>query len=266
MRSLTLPDEVFRALAHRLADFGADYIEKLPELPSYPPGVSGTQTQSLFYSEFPFEGEGAAAFEILADVFRLSRPASPRFFGYVFGSGEPVGALGEFATAVLHQNAAAWRSAPAGVTIERTVVGWLARAIGCPGFTGSLTLGGSSANLMGLCMAREAKAPANQSGVRGGVIYCSTEAHMSIAKAAALLGLGHEAVRRIAVDDDFRMRTEDLRREIIRDLQSGKMPIAVVASAGTTATGSIDPIPMIAEICAEFGLWMHVDGAYGALA
>ena len=98
------------------------------------------------------------------------------------------------------------------------------------------------------------------------MIYCSTEAHMSIPKAAALLGLGHDAVRLIAVDGAFRMRVEDLRREIVMDLQNGKLPIAVVASAGTTATGSIDPLTAIADICHEFELWLHVDGAYGALA
>ena len=266
MRRLTLPDDAFRALAHHLADFIADYLEKLPLLPSYPPGVTGRQTQSLFSGEIPWEGQGAAAFDSLRDVFELSRPASPLFFGYVFGSGEPIGALGEFAAAVLHQNAAAWRSAPAGVTMERTIVGWLASAIGCAGFTGSLTLGGSSANLMGMCMAREAKAPANQVGTRGGVLYASTEAHMSIAKAAALLGLGYDAVRQIPVDEAFRMRTSELRRAIASDLDTGKIPIAVVASAGTTATGSIDPLPAIADITDEFGLWLHVDGAYGALA
>jgi glutamate/tyrosine decarboxylase-like PLP-dependent enzyme len=266
MRSLNVPDQVFRALARQLADFSADYLEKLPELPSYPPGLTGRVTQSRFSGEIPWQGEGDAVFGCLEDVFRLSRPASPRFFGYVFGSGEPIGALGEFATAILHQNAAAWRSAPAGITIEHTVVRWLAEAIGCPGFTGSLTLGGSSANLMGLCMAREAKAPANQSGVRGGVIYCSSEAHMSIAKAAALLGLGFDSVRLIPVDDAFRMRVDDLRAAIATDLAAGKLPVAVVASAGTTATGSIDPLAAIADICEEFALWMHVDGAYGALA
>jgi glutamate/tyrosine decarboxylase-like PLP-dependent enzyme len=266
MRRLTLPDEAFRVLAHHLADFNADYLEKLPLLPSYPPGVTGRQTQSLFSGEIPWEGQGAAAFDSLRDVFELSRPASPRFFGYVFGSGEPIGALGEFAAAMLHQNAAAWRSAPAGVTMERTIVGWLASAIGCAGFTGSLTLGGSSAHLMGMCMAREAKAPANHGGTRGGVIYASTEAHMSIAKAAALLGLGYDAVRQIPVDEAFRMRTSELRRAIASDLDTGKIPIAVVASAGTTATGSIDPLPAIADITDEFGLWLHIDGAYGALA
>ena len=266
MRRLALSPAIFRVLARDLSDFAGDYLEKLPQLASYPSEISGQQTEELFGGDIPLEGIGAAAFDSLENVFEHSRPASPRFFGYVFGSGEPIGALGDFAASVLHQNAAAWRSAPAAITIERTVIRWLANAVGCTGFSGSLTLGGSSANLMGLCMAREAKAPANQSGVRGGVIYCSTGAHMSIPKAAALLGLGHDAVRLIAVDEAFRMRTEDLRHAIGQDLQNGKLPIAVVASAGTTATGSIDPLNTIADICHEFGLWLHVDGAYGALA
>src|SRR5580704_11150548 len=126
MRSLNLPDSAFRALAQRLADFSADYLERMPQLPTYPTGISGPETEALFSGDIPWEGRGAAAFDSLDEVFRLSRPASPRFFGYVFGSGDPIGVLGEFATAVLHQNAAAWRSAPAGVTIERIVVRWLA--------------------------------------------------------------------------------------------------------------------------------------------
>ena len=119
---------------------------------------------------------------------------------------------------------------------------------------------------VGLCMAREAKVPANERGVHGGVVYCSAEAHMSIRKAAAMLGLGHQAVRLIPVDEDFNMRTDALRATIVKDIGKGLMPIAVVASAGTTATGSIDPIAAIADICAEYELWLHVDGAYGALA
>jgi glutamate/tyrosine decarboxylase-like PLP-dependent enzyme len=266
MRPLALSSDTFRSLAQDLSNFAADHLQKLPHLPSYPREISGRETEELFGGDVPWQGTGVAAFDALPKVFEYSRPASPRFFGYVFGSGEPVGSLGNFAASVLHQNAVAWRSAPAAITIERTVVRWLASAVGCEGFSGSLTLGGSSANLMGLCMAREAKVPANQTGVRGGVIYCSTEAHMSIPKAAALLGLGHDAVRLIAVDDAFRMLTEDLRRAILLDLRNGNAPIAVVASTGTTATGSIDPLAAIAEICNEFGLWLHIDGAYGALA
>jgi glutamate/tyrosine decarboxylase-like PLP-dependent enzyme len=266
MRSLSLPAGAFRTLAHHVSDFAADYLEALPNLPSYPPGITGKQTEALFTGDLPLEGIGAAAFDDLGRVFEYARPSSPRFFGYVFGSGEPIGALGDFAAGVLNQNATAWRSAPAGVTLERTVVRWLGQSIGCAGFSGSLTLGGSSANLMALCMAREAKAPANQTGVRDGVIYCSAEAHMSIAKAAALLGLGHDSVRRIAVDEAFRMRIDALRAAIERDVTAGNQPVAIVASAGTTATGSIDPLAEIADLCEEFGLWMHVDGAYGALA
>jgi glutamate/tyrosine decarboxylase-like PLP-dependent enzyme len=266
MRNLAQSDESFRALAHRIADFTADYLGSLPGLPSYPPGVTGELVNQLFAGGAPHEGMGAAAFDLLPEVFHYSRPASPRFFGYVFGSGEPVAALGDFAAAVLHQNATAWRSGPSAMTLERTVVSWLAEAVGCGEFSGSLTLGGSSANLMGLCMAREAKAPANQTGARGGVVYTSAEAHMSIAKSAALLGLGHDGVRLIPVDDAFRVRIDLLEDRIRDDREAGLNPIAVVASAGTTATGSIDPIAAIADICDEFGLWLHVDGAYGALA
>jgi aromatic-L-amino-acid/L-tryptophan decarboxylase len=265
-RPLKISTSEFRALAHSLSDFTSNYLESLPRLRSYPEGISGAAVESLFSGEVPVDGMGKAAFDLLPEIFENSRPASPRFFGYVFGSGEPVAALGQFASAVLHQNATAWRSGPSANAIERTVVRWLAEGIGCHGFSGSLTVGGSSANLMGLCMAREAKAPANDSGVRGGIIYCSTEAHMSITKAAALLGFGHDSVRLIHVDNAFRMRIPDLRDAIERDFAKGLKPIAVVASAGTTATGSIDPLREIAEVCRNHNLWLHVDGAYGALA
>ena len=266
MRRLAQSDESFRVLGHRLADLSADYLESISTLPTYPADVSGATLEQIFAQDMPREGIGANAFDLLAQVFQHSRPASPRFFGYVFGSGEPVGALGDFVSSALHQNVTSWRSAPAATTIERNVLKWIAAAVGCPGFSGSLTVGGSSANLMGLCMAREAKVPANEQGVHGGVVYCSTQAHMSISKAAALLGLGHQAVRFIPVDRDFRMRLDALRTAIVQDLDRRMKPIAVVASAGTTATGSIDPIAAIADLCAEYEPWLHVDGAYGALA
>jgi aromatic-L-amino-acid decarboxylase len=265
-RPLALSADDFRTLAHSLSDFTANYLKQLPSMRSYPEGINGTAIEQLFSGELPLDGMGKAAFDLLPQVFENSRPASPRFFGYVFGSGDPIGALGQFASAVLHQNATAWRSGPSANTIERIIVRWLASAIGCPGFSGSLTLGGSSANLMALCMAREARAPANQTGVHGGVVYCSAEAHMSISKAAALIGLGYDSVRLIAVDDAFRMHTNDLREAIRRDLAHGRKPIAIIASAGTTATGSIDPLRPLAEICSQFDLWLHIDGAYGALA
>lgn len=97
MRDLALTPEAFRTLAHDLTDFAADYLQRLPQIPSYPPDISGHETESLFDGDIPQEGIGAAAFNSLPLVFEHSCPASPRFFGYVFGSGEPVGALGEFA-------------------------------------------------------------------------------------------------------------------------------------------------------------------------
>jgi len=266
MAPLDLSPADFRILAHQLSDFTADYLDSLPNLPAFPSNLSGEAVNHLFTMEVPLAPMGEHAFDPLADIFALARPNSPRFFGYVFGSGLPIGALGDFAASVLNQNVTAWRSGPSAVTIEHTVVRWLADAVGCHGFSGSLTGGGSQANLMGLCMAREAKAPANEHGTQGGVIYCSDEAHMSMPKAAMMLGLGQKNVRRIPVNDRFQMDLAELRAAIERDLREGNRPIAVVASAGTVSTGSIDPLPEIADICAEHSLWLHVDGAYGALA
>jgi glutamate/tyrosine decarboxylase-like PLP-dependent enzyme len=151
--------------------------------------------------------------------------------------------------------------------IEKTVVRWLAQAIGCSEFSGHLTGGGSSANLMGLAMAREAKAPANERGrMPGGIIYASDEIHMSIPKSVALLGIGRDNLRLIPTDASLRMIPQELEACILQDKASGKIPIAVIASAGTVSTGVVDPLPPIAQIARRHGAWFHIDGAYGALA
>jgi glutamate/tyrosine decarboxylase-like PLP-dependent enzyme len=151
--------------------------------------------------------------------------------------------------------------------IENTVVGWLAQAIGCAGFRGYLTGGGSSANLMGLTMAREAIVPANESGVTGrAVVYASEEIHMSIPKSVALLGIGRNNFRRIATDAALRVDLKALEAQIKRDKAEGMTPLAIVASAGTVKTGAIDPLAEIADIARKYGAWFHIDGAYGALA
>jgi glutamate/tyrosine decarboxylase-like PLP-dependent enzyme len=263
---LPLTPEEFRALADRVVDLAAGLLADLPAARTFPE-TSGAEVSAAFDAPLPEDGLGPAALDALARVVALSRPPGPRFFGYVLGSGEPVAALGDLLASVLNQNVTAWRSSPAAVTIERLVVRWLAEAIGCPGFAGTLTGGGSSANLMALGIAREARAPANADGVRpGGVVYASSEVHMSIPRAAAVLGLGHAGVREIPVDDAFRMDVAVLERAVEADLAAGRRPIAVVASAGTVSTGSIDPLRPIAEVARRHGLWMHVDGAYGALA
>ncbi|MGH2929755.1 MAG: pyridoxal phosphate-dependent decarboxylase family protein [Solirubrobacteraceae bacterium] len=174
--------------------------------------------------------------------------------------------MGDLYASVLNQNVTAWRSGPAAVTVERTVVRWLAELIGCEGFTGSLVGGGSSANLMGLAMAREARVPANEGGARPCAGYASAEVHMSVPKALAVLGVGRANLRLIPVDEAFRMRTDALAAAIERDRRAGIPAIAIVATAGTTSTGAVDPLREIAGIAQAQGLWLHVDGAYGGPA
>jgi glutamate/tyrosine decarboxylase-like PLP-dependent enzyme len=265
MNALQLTDGEFRALAARVTDLAADYLRGLPETRAYPQ-VSGQDVARAFDAPLPEAGLRAGAFDALADVLALSRAPTPRFWGYVLGSGEPVAALADLLTSVLNQNVTAWRSAPAAVGIERQLVGALATAVGCDGFTGSLCGGGSMANLMGLAMAREAQRPANEAGARAGVVYASSEVHMSIPKAVALLGLGRENLRLVPVDGRYRVNLELLRAAVAADRAAGLEPLAVVASAGTVSTGAIDPLADIAALCQEQRLWLHVDGAYGALA
>jgi len=265
MNPLVLPEAEYKAVFERLTQLSLEYLASVPVRRSFP-DLTGGDTEAWFSRRLPEKGLGRAAFDELTKVIDGCRPNSPRFFGYVFGSGEPVAAAADLLASVLNQNTTAWRSAPSAATLERIVVGWLAEAIGCSGFTGSLTGGGSAANLMALAMAREARVPANESGARPGTVYASEQVHMSIPKAVALLGIGHDHLRLIACDDAFRICPDALRDAIARDVAAGLTPIAIVGSAGTVTTGSIDPLPTLAEIAHQCGAWFHVDGAYGALA
>jgi aromatic-L-amino-acid decarboxylase len=265
MNPLVLSDADYKAVFERISQLALEYVASVSERPTFPK-VAGSETEALFAKPLPEHGMGSRALDDLDAVMASVRVTGPRFFGYVLGSGEPIGAAADLLASVLNQNVTAWRSSPSAVTIERVVVSWLAEAIGCTGFTGSLTGGGSSANLMGLAMAREARLPANECGARPGTIYASEQVHMSIPKAIALLGIGRENLRLIPCDDNFRIRVDLLRTSVERDVRAGLTPIAIVGSAGTVSTGSIDPLPELAEIARESGAWFHVDGAYGALA
>jgi len=265
MNPLDLSEADFRALATRMSSLAGDYYARLPDARAYP-RVSGARTRAAFEEPAPQLGLHGAALDALTEVLDLSRAPTGRFFGYVLGSGEPVAAMADFLASVLNQNVTAWRSAPAAVTIERQVIRWIAEALGCDGMTGSFCGGGSSANLMALAMAREACLPANEDGARAGVVYTSREAHMSMSKAVALLGLGRRNLRLIAADEQFRMDVGALERSIAEDRAAGRTPLAVVASAGTVSTGAIDPLEAIGELCRAQGIWLHVDGAYGVPA
>jgi aromatic-L-amino-acid/L-tryptophan decarboxylase len=268
MRSLEISPDEFRRLAEKVTQLTTDYLRELDSRP-ISPSTTGEEAERLFRTPLAEKGVGAEALAGLPNVIEHSRAQNGRFFGYVLGSGEPVAAVADLLASVLNQNVTAWRSGPAAVTLERTVIGWLAQAIGYAGFRGSLTGGGSSANLMALAMAREARMPANETGVHSepqGTVYASEEVHMSIPKTLALLGIGRKNLRLISTGEDFRLIPAELEQAIQRDKAEGKIPIAVVASAGTVKTGAIDPLPEIAAIARHHGLWMHVDGAYGALA
>ena len=268
MDPLELSPEEFRRLAANITELSTAFLASIDSRRIFPK-TSGAESERLFATELPERGIGADAFTALADVVAHSRAQNGRFFGYVQGPGEAVAALGDLAASILNQNMTAWRSAPAGVTIERTVVRWLAEAVGCSGFFGKLTGGGSAANLMGLTMAREAKIPSNERGLRSaaaGVVYASEQVHMAVPKAIAMIGIGRENLRIVPCDASYRMVPSKLERAIRSDEAKGGTPVAVVASAGTVNTGAIDPLREIADIAHAHGAWMHVDGAYGALA
>ena len=266
MNPLEISSREFSQLAEKVTTLCAGYLDRLDSQP-ISPAITGDESLRRFDSRLPEQGIKDEVLNDITDLTLSSRAQNGRFFGYVLGSGEPVAAVADLLASVLNQNVTAWRSGPAAVIIEKTVVGWLAEAVGCPGFHGHLTGGGSSANLMGLAMAREAAAPANESGIKsGGVIYASGQIHMSIPKSVALLGIGRNNLRLIPTDASLRMNPEELEKQIAQDKAGGRTPLAVVASAGTVNTGAIDPLRQIAGIAHRHGAWFHIDGAYGALA
>jgi aromatic-L-amino-acid decarboxylase len=267
MNPIEISPEQFKSLCEQFLEIATDYLKEL-DTRSIPAKGSGAEIDRIFGDPLPETGLADEAIRALADVVQRSRAQNGRFFGYVLGSGEAAGAATELLCSVLNQNVTAWRSSPAAVTVERTVVNWLARIVSCHDFRGVLCGGGSAANLMGLAMARETKVPANKNGIPSGTlvaVYASTEVHMSIFKAIALLGIGRDNLRLIPVDNSFRMIPSQLEQAMLRDTKRGVIPIAVVGSAGTVNTGAIDPLAEIAAIAAHFGAWFHIDGAYGAL-
>ena len=199
-------------------------------------------------------------------------PGHPGFMAYISGAGTVPGAAADLLAAGLNQNVGGWRLAPAMTEIERHLTGWFAQRLGLGERAGGLfTSGGAMATFVGLKAARDAKAgwDIRALGTRAGpplAFYASNEVHVVNDRAADMLGLGYEAVRHVPTDDMLRMRPDALRDAIERDLAADVRPIAVIATAGTVATGAIDPIAEIADICDRYGLWLHIDGAYGGVA
>lgn len=205
-------------------------------------------------------------------IINLSRHnGHPRFFGYVASPSTPIGAYADLITSALNANITCWRSGPAGTEIEKMVVAWLGALIGYDREAkGLLTSGGSMANLIAVLVACRRKSGADTA--RKGLwnsgspmtLYTSEEVHMSIAKAADILGFGRDQVRAVGCDDRLRLNVTALRERIESDIREGLRPFCVVASAGTVNTGAVDPLRKVAAVAREFDLWFHVDGAYGA--
>jgi aromatic-L-amino-acid decarboxylase len=266
----------FRRHGHELVDWIADYLEHSDRYPVLARVKPGEITAAL-PREAPEEPEGFGA--IMADFERVLVPGlthwnHPRFFAYFAITASPPGVLGEFLSAALNQQAMLWRTSPAATELEHVTLGWLRQLIGLPeGFEGVIYDTASIATLHALAAAREVAIPGARSrGLIGRPdlprvrVYCSEQTHSSIDKAMIALGLGEESLRKIPADDSFRLRADLLEKAIAEDRAAGLLPIAVVATVGTTATTSVDPVPAIADICARERLWLHVDAAYGGVA
>jgi glutamate/tyrosine decarboxylase-like PLP-dependent enzyme len=213
----------------------------------------------------PAPAEGRPFPELLDTVREVVQEFSrhnghPRFFGYVSSPGLPAAAMGSMIAAAFNINVTCWRSGPAATEMELLSIRWLKEMVGYPaGGAGLLVSGGSMANFAGIAAARSAKAPGNV--VRDGMgnarmrLYASEEAHFSIRKAAAMLGIGANNVRSVKTGPDLRMDVADLERLVREDRAAGHLPFCVVASAGTAGTGAVDPIGAIAGVARAYDLW-----------
>lgn len=188
----------------------------------------------------------------------------PRFFGYIPGAGTWPAALGDLIAAATNIDAGSWREAVGPSTLELVVIDWFRDWIGYPeSAAGVLVGGGSAANLTAIACAREALIGPMSPRI---VMYTGDQTHSSVARAARHLGFRPDQLRVLPTDDDFRLRPRDLAAAIDADIAADRLPFLVSANAGTTNTGAVDPIGELADVCHERGVWLHVDGAYGAFA
>ena len=267
----------FRKHGYAVIDWIADYLEK-PESWPVLPGVRPGELRDALPPSPPLHGERMDL--ILEDFQRLIVPATthwnhPAFMAYFANSSTGAGVLGEALTAALNVNAMLWRTSPAGTELELVTLDWLRQMLGLPaGLFGVIGDTASSNTLYALAAAREMhpelgireKGMAGRKGLPPVFIYCSEEAHSSVDKAAMTLGFGLNALKKISTDDRLRMDAKELAAVIERDKNAGAIPMAVVATVGTTSTTSIDPVPAIAATCAEHRMWLHVDASYGGIA
>ncbi|MEU6496037.1 pyridoxal-dependent decarboxylase [Streptomyces sp. NPDC046984] len=267
-------DKDHREAAGRLlTSFFDDYERSIPDRPLVPV-VDRDVLAGLLANPFPDKGLGVEGLfrEINEKILPNSTTvAHPRFLAYVLGPPNGIAPYAEAIAATINQNCNFWQLSPAASVVERAVITWLGGLFGYDERSGGiLTGGGSIATLNALTTALHARLPGfREQGLQNSgpqlVVYTSVEAHRCVDKAAALLGLGTDNVRHIPTDDHFRMRVDALEDAIRADRAAGREPFCVVATPGTVTSGSSDPIDAIADLCEREELWLHLDGAYGAL-
>lgn len=268
--------ETFRRLGYRAVDWIAGYLRDVAGYPVLARVEPGAVRRALPAAP-PAAPEPLET--ILEDVERTLLPGlthwnHPAFFAYFAITGSVPGILGELLTAAFNVNAMLWRTAPAATELEEVVLDWLRQLLGlAEGFRGVLYDTASIATLCALTAAREAagldiraRGLAGRSEVPPLRVYASEHAHSSVDRAAIVLGLGQAGLRRIPADAAYRMDPQALARAVEEDRRAGWLPLAVVATVGTTAATSVDPVPAVAEVAVREGLWLHVDAAYGGAA
>ena len=272
---LAMSSEEFRKLGTELVDRIAGFLDSLPERP-VTPAESPADVRQALAAQRTLPQQGADPAQLLHHAAGLLFDHSlfnghPRFWGYITSSAAPIGALGELLAAAVNPNVGAWLLSPMASEIEAQTIRWIAEMLNYPLDCGGLFVsGGNMANFVCFLAARQAKAgwDVRTKGMDGTRLraYCSKETHTWIQKAADITGLGTDAIRWISVDEEMRMDLTALREQIVTDIDAGDRPALVVGNAGSVSTGAVDPLPELAALCREFGLWFHVDGAYGGLA
>jgi glutamate/tyrosine decarboxylase-like PLP-dependent enzyme len=251
-----------RALGEQALDHALAYWDQVEAAPSNRPWSE--VFSQILEPEFGEQGrDPAAVLDYVATC--VDRPGfattSPRFMAYIPGGGVPYSALGDLLAATSNKYSGFASASPGAVRIENACVAWLASVIGFPHeAAGTLTSGGSIANLTAVVAAREARDPEG-----GGAVYVTRFAHYCVDKALHIAGRGRSPKRIIPTDESYRMSVEALEQALEEDRRNGIRPWIVIASAGTVDTGAIDPLREIAELCRRYGAWFHVDGAYGGL-
>jgi len=249
----------------------ADYVAQLDSC-RVTPEAAPAHLEKLFAEPLPENGN---SIEDILERFKKEiapnamKVPSPRYYGQFNPTPLPIGVWADALSSTLNQNAGAWRNGPTSAMIEARVMSWLCELVGYGAESfGTLASGGSEANLIALKCARDnVSYGLTHRGVRSApadlMIYASEQCHYSVEKSADILGLGRAALRKIPTDDQFHIRVDVLREAIVQDRQEGRLPCCIVAVAGATSTGVIDPLEELESIARENSCWFHVDAAYG---